>query len=49
MRQEKMNDADDWNDPMGMNNALHGGWREDVESGLADAFEGDESNYWNID
>ena len=46
----KMNDADDWNDPYGDEQAYYGGWsREDVESGLADAFEGDESNYWNID
>lgn len=47
---EKMNDADDWSDPYGDEQAYYGGWsREDVESGLADAFEGDESNYWNID
>ena len=47
---EKMNDADDWSDPYGDEQAYYGGWsREDVESGLADAFEGDASNYWNID
>jgi hypothetical protein len=47
---EKMNDTDNWNDPYGDEQAYYGGWsREDVESGLADAFEGDESNYWNID
>lgn len=47
---EKMNDADDWSDPYGDEQAYYGGWsREDVESGLADAFEGDKSNYWNID
>ena len=47
---EKMSDADDWSDPYGDEQAYYGGWsREDVESGLADAFEGDESNYWNID
>lgn len=47
---EKMNDADDWSDPYGDEQAYYGGWsREDIESGLADAFEGDESNYWNIE
>ena len=47
---EKMNDADDWSDPYGDEQAYYGGWsREDVESGLADAFEGDKSHYWNID
>lgn len=30
-----MNDADDWNDPYGDEQAYYGGWsREDVESGL---------------
>lgn len=30
--------------------SYYDGWsREDVENGLADAFEGDTSNYWNID
>lgn len=29
---------------------IYDGWsREDVESGLADAFEGDLDAYWNID
>ena len=38
---EKMNDADNWSDPYGDEQAYYGGWsREDVESGLADAFEG---------
>lgn len=45
-----MNDADNWSDPYGDEQTYYGGWsREDVESGLADAYEGDESNYWNID
>lgn len=45
-----MNDAENWSDPYGDEQAYYGGWsREDVESGLADAYEGDESNYWNID
>lgn len=47
---EAMNDVDNWSDPYGDEKEYYGGWsREDVESGLADAFEGDESNYWNID
>lgn len=47
---EKMNDADNWSDPYGDEQAYYDGWsREDVDSGLADAFEGDTSNYWNID
>lgn len=38
---EKMNDANNWSDPYGDEQAYYGGWsREDVESGLADAFEG---------
>ena len=37
---EKINDADDWSDPYGDEQAYYGGWsREDVESGLADAYE----------
>ena len=45
-----MNDVDNWSDPYGDEKEYYGGWsREDVESGLADAFEGDESDYWNID
>ena len=47
---EKMDDTDNWSAPYGDEQAYYGGWsREDVESGLADAFEGDESNYWNIE
>lgn len=47
---EKMNDADNLSDSYGDEQAYYGGWsREDVESGLADAFEGDESNYWTTD
>jgi len=46
---EKMNDTDNWSDPYGYEQDYYDGWnREDVDSGLADAFEGDESNYWNI-
>lgn len=38
---EKMNDADDWSDPYGDEQAYYDGWsREDVENGLADAYEG---------
>lgn len=38
--EEKMNDADNWSDPYGDEQAYYGGWsREDVESGLADAYE----------
>lgn len=38
---EKMNDADGWSDPYGDEQAFYDGWsREDVESGLADAYEG---------
>ena len=45
-----MNDADNWSDPYRDEQTFYGGWsREDVESGLSDAFEGDESNYWNIE
>ena len=37
---EKMNDVDNWSDPYGDEQAYYGGWsREDVESGLADAYE----------
>lgn len=39
---EKMNDYDNWNDPYGDEQAYYNGWsREDVESGLADAYESD--------
>lgn len=38
--EEKMNDADNWSDPYGDEQAYYGGWsRDDVESGLADAYE----------
>lgn len=37
---EKMNDYDNWSDPFGDEKAFYDGWsREDVESGLADAYE----------
>lgn len=37
---EKMNDYDNWSDPLGDEKAFYDGWsREDVESGLADAYE----------
>lgn len=37
---EKMNDVDNWSDPYDDERAYYGGWsREDVESGLADAYE----------
>lgn len=39
---EKMNDSDNWSDPYGDEQAYYDGWsREDVESGLADAYESD--------
>ena len=39
---EKMNDYDNWSDPYGDEQAYNNGWsREDVESGLADAYEND--------
>lgn len=39
---EKMNDYDNWSDPYGDEQAYYDGWsREDVESGLADAYEND--------
>ena len=39
---EKMNDYDNWSDPYGDEQAYYNGWsREDVESGLADAYEND--------
>lgn len=47
---EKMNDTDNWSDPYGDEQAYYGGWsREDVESGLADAYEGDLDARWNND
>jgi len=43
-------DADNWSDPYGDEQAYYGGWsREDVESGLADAYEGDVTARWNND
>lgn len=39
---EKMNDYGNWSDPYGDEQAYYNGWsREDVESGLADAYEND--------
>ena len=47
---EKMNDTDNWSDPYGDEQAYYGGWsREDDESGLADAYEGDSDARWNND
>lgn len=47
---EKMNDTDNWSDPYGDEQAYYGGWsREDVENGLADAYEGDIDARWNND
>lgn len=41
-KEEYMNDNDNWNDPYGDEQAYYNGWsREDVESGLADAYEND--------
>lgn len=40
--EEKMNDYDNWSDPYGDEQAYYDSWsREDVESGLADAYEND--------
>ena len=37
---EKMGDIDDWNNPYGDDRTFYNGWsKEDVESGLADAYE----------
>ncbi len=39
--EERMNDVDNWSDPYGDEQAFYDGWsREDVESGLADAYKG---------
>lgn len=47
---EKMNDVDNWSDPYGDEEAYYGGWsREDVENGLADAYELDADARWNND
>ena len=45
---EAMNDVDNWSDPYGDEKEYYGGWsREDVESGLADAYECDLDARWN--
>ncbi len=47
---EKINDVGDWSDPYGDEQAYYGGWsREDIDSGLADAYEGDADAKWNND
>lgn len=47
---DEINDTDIWSDSYGDEQAYYDGWsREEIESGLADAFEGEKSNYWNID
>ncbi|MFA4181993.1 WG repeat-containing protein [Xylanibacter rodentium] len=39
---EKMNDCDNWSDPYGDEQSYYDGWnREDIDSGLADAYEND--------
>ena len=46
--EEKMNDVDNWSDPYGDEQSYNDGWsKEDIESGLADAFEGDLDATWN--
>lgn len=46
----RIDDTDNWSDPYGDEQAYYGGWsREDVESGLADAYEGDLDARWNTD
>lgn len=48
--EERMNDVDNWSDPYGDEQAYHEGWsREDIESGLSDAYEGDLGARWNND
>lgn len=43
--EERMNDNDNWSDPYGDEQAYYDGWsREEVESGLADAYENDLSS-----
>ena len=45
---EAENDTDNWSDPYGEEQAYYDGWsREDVESGLYDAYEGDIDAIWN--
>lgn len=47
---EKMDDTDNWSAPYGDEQAYYGGWsREDIESGLADSYEGDINARWNND
>ena len=46
----RTDNADNWSDPYGDEQAYYGGWsREDVESGLVDAYEGDLDARWNTD
>lgn len=48
--EERQNDVDNWSDPYGDEQAYYDGWsREDVESGLADAYESDLDARWNND
>ncbi len=48
--QERMNDVDNWSGPYGNEQAYYEGWnREDIESGLSDAYEGDLGARWNND
>lgn len=48
--EERMNDVDNWSDPYGDEQAYYEGWsREDIESGLSDAYEGDLGARWNND
>lgn len=43
-------DADNWSDPYGDEKDFYDGWnREEVENGLADAYEGDADVRWNYD
>lgn len=45
---EAMNDMGNWSDPYGDETDYYSGWgREDVESGLADAYEGNLDARWN--
>lgn len=47
---ERMNDIDNWSDPYGDEQAYYDGWsKDDVESGLSDAYEGDLDARWNND
>lgn len=48
--EERMSNADNWSDPYGDEQAYYDGWsREDVNNGLADAYEGDLDEKWNND